>query len=320
VKLFACSIFTLVWAAALYAAPLDRRELPADVKWFLHVDADGGRMSQVGSSVIEATRGDPIVTRSLAKFHEVFNIDPTKDLHAVTVYGTDFTPQAAVLIIRGRLDREKIISLVQGAPEYHMEVYQTHPLFTWNEAGPGQPPHRSTGAIFDSETIIVGPEEAAVKHALDALDKRIPPLTSTDSPLAKAGPEGSIVEGGALGLGMAAGVPLESPVLRQCDYGLMWAGEKDHQVFFGGVAIMSSADVAEKVAAFMQGTKALALLNGSGDDADIGHLLAPMQIRTEDRAVNVSWQMPADKVSEILIGALTKTFGIERAKGPQTKP
>jgi hypothetical protein len=100
----------------------------------------------------------------------------------------------------------------------------------------------------------------------------------------------------------------------------MWAGEKDHQVFFGGVAIMSSADVAEKVAAFIQGTKALALLNGSGDDADIGHLLAPMQVRAEERAVNVSWQMPADKVSEILIGTLNKTFGIERAKEPQTKP
>ena len=124
----------------MYAAPLDRRELPADVKWFLHIDADGGRASQVGRSVIDATRGDPMVTRALAKFHEVFNIDPTKDLHAVTVYGTDFNPQAAVIVFRGRLDREKIISLVQGAPEYRMEVYQTHPLFTWNEAPPGQAP------------------------------------------------------------------------------------------------------------------------------------------------------------------------------------
>lgn len=309
-----CTIFLLLISAApLLSAPLDRKLLPADVKWFVHLDADAGRASTVGQALLRQFRADPGSGLVLAKFREQFNIDPTQDIYGVTVYGTDFTPESGVLIVRGKIDREKVLGMLRGGQDFSSQMHNAHELYSWTDSG-----RRRTGAFFDDRTVLVAQSEALVKRALDVLDGSVSLLAGTQSPLAEPAQAGSMLEAGAIGLADAQELTVQSPVLRQCDYGLFAAGEHAGTAFCHAMTMTRAADVAENVKRLIQGTKALAQLNGG--DSDVAKLLAPLTVTSDNRTVRVDWQMPANEFADLLVGEVRKAVDAGRGKEPETKP
>ena len=307
-----CTIlFSLVCAANLLSAPLDRRHMPADVKWFIHLDADAARISQTGKALIKQMREDPIARQLLTKSKAELHLDPTQDLYGITVYGTELTPDAAVLVVRGRLDHDKLMSLARKGSEFSQQEYHTHSIYSWTDGA-----HRTHGVFAGDQTVIIGRNENAVKRAIDALEGTTAVLGDRKSPLAQEGPSGSIIEAGAEGLADARSITIESPVLRLSEYGTFSAGEHEGVAFCHATDVMRTPAVADNVKTSIQGFRALGQLSG---DADVSTLLAPLKVSSDDRKVQVDWEMPARQFADLLVGQVQKAE-TRPGNGPEAKP
>jgi hypothetical protein len=310
-RLLCTILFSLVCAADLLSAPLNRKQMPADVKWFIHLDADAARISQTGQALIKQMREDPFTRQLLAKSKSELHLDPTQDLYGITVYGTELTPDAAVLVVRARLDHEKLMSLARTGSDFSQQDYHSHTIYSWNDGA-----HRTHGAFIGVETVIIGRNEDSVKRAIDALESSTAVLSNTKSPLAQPGPSGSIIEAGAEGLADARSITIESPVLRLSEYGTFSAGEHEGVAFCHATDVMRTPAVADNVKATITGFRALTQLSG---DPDVNTLLAPLKVSSDDRKVQVDWEMPARQFADLLVGQVQKAE-TRPNNGPETKP
>jgi hypothetical protein len=310
-RLVCTILISLACAANLLSAPLDRRQMPAEVKWFIHLDADAARNSQAGMALIRQLREDLLTRQLLAKSKTELNLDPTQDLNGITVYGTELSPDAGVLVVRAKLDHEKLLSLARAGGEFIAQEYRAHMIYSWTDGT-----HRTYGVFADDQTLIVSRNEEPVKRALDALGGRTPVLADTKSPLAQVGPSGSIIEAGAEGLAEARSITLESPVLRLSEYGIFSAGEHEGMAFCHATDVTRTPAVADNLKATITGFRAFAQLSG---DPDISTLLAPLKVSSDDRKVKIEWQMPAPQFADLLVGQVQKAE-VKQGKGPQTKP
>ena len=310
-RLICTILFSLAFAADLFSAPLNRKQMPADVKWFIHLDAEAARNSYTGQALIRQMRDDPIARQLLAKAKSQLNLDPVQDLYGLTVYGTELTPEAGVLVVRGKLDHERLLSLARTGADFSSEDYRSHVLYSWNDGG-----HRTYGVLVDEQTILIGREPEPVKRALDALDGSTAVLSNMKSPLAQAPPPGSIIEAGAEGLAEARSVTIESPVLRLSEYGVFSAGENAGMAFCHAIDVTRTPAVADNVKAMVNGFRAFAQLSG---DPDVTTLLAPLKVSSDDRKVQIEWQMPARQFADLLVGQVQKAE-VKQSKDPETKP
>ncbi|MDB5292482.1 MAG: hypothetical protein JWL69_3723 [Phycisphaerales bacterium] len=299
----------------LRATALDPRQLPAEACWFIHVDVDAANASAVGKSIRDAWLARPEGSQAIEKAREVIGIDPVHDIHGITVYGTSYAPDNGVAVIRGKVDRQKLVGLIKNMPGYRVETTGSREIHYWTEGGqPGghdadRPAKTSAGAFFGDDTVVIGPGGKPVIAALDVLEGKSPALAK-DSPLAVPATEGSIVQAAAAGLADAKNLPLNSPVLRQCEYGTLSVGEQNGDVFVHGKIVTKSADVASKIRALVEGAKAMAVLQ-SDENFDAAKLLGPLKVVADEKTVNLDWTFPAAEV--------VKCIEAEEAKLPSPK-
>ncbi|MDB5332381.1 MAG: hypothetical protein JWP03_3532 [Phycisphaerales bacterium] len=284
----------------LRATALDPKQLPAEACWYIHVDVDAANASSVSKSIRDAWLARPEGREAIAKVREVIGIDPIRDVHGITVYGTSYAPDAGVVIVRGKVDRAKLLALIKNAPDYRVETAGEREIYLWTEARQGNehdadhPARTSAGAFFGDDMVVIGPGQKPVSAALDVLESKSPGL-GKDSPLAIPAAEGSVIQAAAAGLADAKKLPLNSPVLRQCDYGTLAVGELNGNVFLHGRIVTKSADVASQIRALAEGAKAMAALQ-SNENFDAGRLLAPLKVAADDKTVKLDWSFPAKEV------------------------
>jgi hypothetical protein len=299
-------------ARALWAEPLDRREVPGRAKWVIHLDGDAARSSKVGQAVIGFLRANPASKQALAHAQDFFAMDLTADIRGITAYGEEFSPEACVLIVHGRLNHDRLTMLLHSAPHLQTSSRGGHEICAWTESDPNdpaKPPHESAGALVGDDLAVLGRTPTAVAAALDVIDGRSPQLSGADSPLAQAPGAGTILEAQACGLSSAAVLPAQSPVVRQCESGCLFVGEREGQAFVHAGLVAKTDEVASQVHALAAGAQAMVQLQ-SADNPDVTQLLAPVHVKVEGRAVRVDWQMPADKVLEIVESQLRQHLGV----------
>ncbi|MDB5299543.1 MAG: hypothetical protein JWO87_1206 [Phycisphaerales bacterium] len=300
----------------LRATALDPRQLPGEACWFIHVDVDAANASTVGKSVRDAWLSRPEGHEAIEKAHEVIGIDPVRDVHGITVYGTSYAPDAGVVIVRGKVDRGKLLALIKNMPGYRVEAAGGREIYLWTEGGRhnehdvDHPAKTSAGAFFGDDMVVIGPGPKPVAAALDVLENKSPGLAK-DSPLAIPAAEGSVIQAAAAGLANAKNLPLNSPVLRQCDYGTLAVGEMNGEVFLHGKIVAKSADVASQIRALIEGAKAMAALQ-SNENFDAGRLLAPLKVAADDKTVTLDWTFAAAE--------FVKWIEAEEAKRPASTP
>ena len=110
-----------VWANGIsvaHAAPLDAADVAAGAKWLVHIDFDAARESKLGEHILSQVRKNEHVQKELAKLHDELGIDPQKDLHGATLYGTEFTQHAGVLILYATFDTEKVVGYLRTKPDF----------------------------------------------------------------------------------------------------------------------------------------------------------------------------------------------------------
>lgn len=298
---FLPGLLMLLLASASRAEPLDIRQLPADTTWFIHVDLEAANASTIGKAFRAQFLSLPDAQRCIQQARQALGLDPTRDIRSFTVYGAAYAPDAGVLVVRGKIDRSRLLRLLRGLPGYRQETVRDHELYYWQDkrdAASGSTVRPRVGAFHANDAVVISERQEAVIDALNLLDGKGEPLAAS-SALASAVPPGLVVQAAATGLAEARGLPIQSPILRQCESGALSIGEHGGEAFLHGRIVARSAQTASQIAALIEGARAMAQLQ-SQDDSDAASVLSAVKVNASSNAVAVDWALPGTRVIQIL--------------------
>jgi hypothetical protein len=195
----------IVWAACFgspgRAEPIDWRQISADAKWSAHIDFDAAKAAKTAKQVYEDWLSHGPAQQGLRKIREVAGIDLIEDLRSLTFYGTRFVPQSGVVLVRAKVDRQRLLRFLERDSSHRVDSYRSHKLHTWQHAGPDGDRQTVTGCFHQPELVVIGRNRDEVEAALDVLDGRSSSLAAADGVPDKRAPAGTIFEARARATG-----------------------------------------------------------------------------------------------------------------------
>jgi hypothetical protein len=302
---FLTAIFMLlVVTRILCAEPLDRRQLPPGTAWVVHFDVEAARSSSLVHAMYANWSNQPQVRQAIEKARAATGMDLTREIRSLTLYGLAYSPDQTVLIVRGKVDRPRLEELLKKIPGYRRETLEGYEVHFWTEvAGRGAGKTSRAGAFVRDDTIAISPDAKTLIVALNVLEEKTASL-SADSPLVMEAPEGAILQAAAVGFAEARNLPIQSPILRQCESGAISLGQRDETVIFHGKLVTRSPDVAAQLKIAVDAWRALAMRNVTNTPGaallQSTALLEALKLEQNDKTIEVDWRLPATKLAKIV--------------------
>lgn len=318
------SLVLLSAAGPLWGRPLDRHDVPSGAIWLIHIDVDAANASVLGKGIRELLLSRPETRLALDKARDAIGIDLTRDIQDVTIVGFTFAPGHGLLMVRGKVDRPRVLALIGKSNSFRVRAVEGHEIYSWIDPGPPRradpmtpdgeklaspdgatSPHATShgehwvsGAFSGQDRVILSPNADEVVISLRVLHGDAPALAE-DSPLATVGPRGTILQAGVIGLADAPGLPIESPILRQCEAGSLFIGEDAGDSFFTARVTTRSSQTAQRIKEIVEGARAMAQLQA--DDApQLVRLIEPLQVIVEGQIVTAHWAFASSQLLDII--------------------
>jgi hypothetical protein len=307
-RVLVCLLCALVLGVAsqVCAAPLNSKQVSADAKAVIHMDADALRVSVVvekGYQVCEEKAKQ--FGGQVEELKVLFTIvDPTQDVKGLTFYTTQTKQPGGVIILNAKFSENAIATLteqVKTLPSYAVSDYNSHPLHTWAR-GNGQ---SVFAAYVKPDLLVLGISADEVKAALDVLDGTKPNIVGK-SPLAAEVPAGALVLARVADF-PKEGFPIDSPIIKQSDVLGAVIGENNNEAYLTCEVFAKDAKTADTLKTAVEDALTKALL--ATDDADLANLINAVQVTTNDKEVVVDVRGPADMgwmYFEKLVGEVVK--------------
>lgn len=280
------------------AAPLDRRQVATDAKWLVHLDFDAMRAAKTAQGIQEKWLSGAVARRRLEEVQRTIGMDPLRDLRSITLYGTRFTRSTGVVLVRAKMDRQRLLGLLKHEPSHRITSYGDYELHRWTQNKGKQDEHTVTGCFHGAETLVLGRVAAEVKTALDVLDAKVPHLTEANSLLSEQAPEGTVLQARAAGLA-EADLPVQSPISRQIDGLSLVVGEHEGEVFALARLVAKTNEAAGQIRSVLEGFLALARLQANGEEEAIA-VLEAIQLRVNEKTVTVECRGPHEEVLKLM--------------------
>jgi hypothetical protein len=154
-KLIPC--IALLWvstAATLAAAPFDRQMAPAGAKWFIHFDIEAMLASRVGGTIAtEINKGSS--GAGIEALANLTGVNITKDIRDITLYGMTYDDEAGVVVVRGKLDHGKLITLAKTNSSYKEIKSGNVVVHQWTDEPKAAKPGPTQYAAFPKEDVLV---------------------------------------------------------------------------------------------------------------------------------------------------------------------
>jgi hypothetical protein len=240
----------------------------------------------------------PPVREKIEKIRKKIGLDPTTDLHSITLYGDDLKPDRAVLIVRSQVDRPTLMAFLADQPNYAVEKLGQREMLTWTDRSAGGR-HKVFAAMHGPTQMVFARRAEDLEAALAALEGTRPRLAASAELLRDDTPEGTVLLLRARDLD-AAKVGLKSPILKLSEMLTVLVGERDGQAFIEARLRAKSAEHLREFREVAEGLVALARLLRAEDD-DVLALLEQIEIRTEERTVAARWSGEVDELLPVII-------------------
>ncbi|HEX5220706.1 MAG TPA: hypothetical protein VFZ59_14135 [Verrucomicrobiae bacterium] len=217
---------SLLLAVTATAGPLQQSNVMNDPAWVIHLDLDALRQTSIGKQLLVEME-KPDAQKKFEAFQTVFNLDPRKDLHGVTLYSATKSDADGVALAYADFDAERLIALAQGNKDYEVSAHGTNKIHSWidekKKSRDGEPV-RTYGALYKGKTLILGQRQDRISAALDVLDGKQPNLAASKifAPLGTGG--GVFLTGGARTWELPAN-DLGASVLKQAK--LIWLNAQE---------------------------------------------------------------------------------------------
>lgn len=278
------------------AGPLQRADVIADPVWVLHVDCDALKQTSLGKALL-AELDKPEAQKKFAAMKAVFNVDPRKDLHGVTLYGAAKSEADGVVVAYADFDAARLVTLVEANKDYESTKHGAHTIHSWidekKKEKDGVKP-RTYGAIYKGKVLIIGQKETRVAEALDVMDKSKPNLTtSTQFARLGADTERGFIIGAARKLDLPGNDP-GATVLKQSKAFWLNVGESQGRAEAKLSLEAEDAEVARQMGDVCRGLVAIMTLQK--DKPEAVKLAQGLAISQEERTVSARLSLPAEDV------------------------
>lgn len=286
-------------AAMAQARSVQFKDVPADAAWLAHIDGDAAQSSVVMKKMFdECIQGTKLAER-FDKMKQICGMDPRKDLHGLTLYGTEIARDQGVLIVRAKLDKEALLAKAEKAPDHRTVNYGDHEIHMWTEKKGGH--ERTVAGTFQApDVLVLASSVDLMKTAIDVFDGKVANLQSGQGPLATEVPKGAIFLVRAIGIGKSPAAkkyPLCSELVG-FDYA---EGENDGQ-WHGHITVATENDrIAERVESALKGLRAMFWLHMEGAPK-FQHLLDQVEVGRDGKTVVADFQVPASEVAAAMPG------------------
>jgi hypothetical protein len=301
-----CICGLLAATLAAQSGPLRRADVAAEPSFVLHLDWDGLRPTAVGQYLL-AEMDKPEVQPKVAALQTVFNFDPRKQLHGLTLYSTGKAPEDAVLVAYGEFEPERLITLAKGAKDYQGITYKEHAIHSWvneQKIGSRGTNHRVYAAFQGEQMVILAQKEARVSEALDVLDHKARSLAD-----GTAFPE--LGARGSKGFLQAATRKLDIPdyapdaaLLRMAKTARLEVGEAQGQLRATVNLEAGDEEVSKQMLSVGQGL--VALLKLQQDNPDATKLAQGLSLRQDGTGVAATLALPTAQAIDLLKAGAAK--------------
>ena len=226
----------------------------------------------------------------------LIGMDPRKDLHAVTIYGSQIGKHKGVLIVFAEANRKLLTERVKKARGYESSTHGSYELHSWTHKDRrGERP--VTGAFYKDKAMVFSGSEAEVKAALDVMDGKKPGLTC--KVLAAEAPAGTTVLARVVGISEAE-TSCKSKLAKEIESVGIVMGENKGQSFLHVKVVAESAEVAKQMGRVAEGVRALGVLHAI-DHPKAKQLVEGIKVSVADKMVTVDSSAPAEAVWEHII-------------------
>ena len=296
----ACVCGLLAAAMAAQCAPLRRADVPADPSWVVHVDCDSLKLSAIGQYVLEQME-KPDAQAKVAAFQTIFNIDPRKQLHGLTLYSTGKAPEDGVLLVYADFEAERLVTLAKGAKDYQSVSHKQHTIHSWiNEqkvVGSGGAA-RVYAAIQGERLVMFAQQEARVAQALEVLDKSAPSLAAGKVlPQLGAGGKGIFIQAAARKLDIPDSAP-NAALLRMAKMARLDVGEAAGQLKATLTVESGDEEASKQMVSVGQGL--IALMKLQQDNAGSIKLAEGLSLRQNGTGLEATLAVPTAQAIELM--------------------
>lgn len=296
----ACGAALVAATSGTFANSVQRADLPAEPAWVLHVDLDGLRATTIGQFIMSELE-KPENQDKLAALQTIFNFDPRRQLHGLTLYSNGKTPADGVLLVYADFDADRLTTLAKGANNHQSTMHNQHVIHSWTDEhkhrGDGAKPD-SFGAIYAGRVVVLGQREARVAEALDALDHLVPTLPA-EGPYAHLGAQGThtFIQCAATKLDMHESDP-SAALFKLAKHVSLDVAESDRQLTAILALQAKDEDVAKYMTSVGQGLLALAKLQSGKPEA--AKFLDSLSLTQQEGSVVATLSMPASQAVEMI--------------------
>jgi hypothetical protein len=297
IRSMVCLVFlNAAWMGGLQADSLKPGEVSANAKWAAHLDIENLMSSRLGKLFIDLMEEQGEL-RKIKAFSTVFEFDPLKDLHSVTVYGTSYTKEEGIVLIKGRFDKKKILALAGVEGDYEEIAYQDHTIYKC-----GGKHDRYFGCFYRENLVVASNSQALLQEALGV-------LAQERQSMAEGGrlrglhnlPEGTFFVAAANGFDKLAEKEPEAMMLKKADKIAVTAGEAGGEAFLQATLWTRDDQTAEQVHDVVRGLIAMGLLLGD-QKPEVARLVRSARVTRDGRKIMLRESQPAEVVFKLLSG------------------
>jgi hypothetical protein len=286
-------------AAPLAAAPLaperlDKTCLPADVRWFAHVDLEALARSELYAALSEG--GTLRLEDEVDELAEL-GLDPLKDLTSVTLFCASADDEDGILLLNGNARVDAALEKLKAKDGYRADTLDGRTVHAWGDGGDAWYAAVLRRDGSEERMVVQGHSKRALKAACEVLTGQAKNLAQVAEPRMKAEPApGSIVFVAASEkLSELAGVEVASSLVQLAEDLVLDVGETRGELFATLVIETKDEREARQVQQVLQGAVALVGLM-AGEEPELAEVLQDLtgglRVAARGKTLEAEFRMP----------------------------
>lgn len=288
--LAAAVLLPLLSLAAL-AGPPEPKHLPADAKWYIHLDVDAAKQTVLYQTALEAVRLQFPVDDVLAQVKGAIGVNPLTDIAGITVYNNSFEKDAGAVLIYATVDKDRLMGAIAQNPGHKDVPYGKHLLHSWVDNNDGKTKH---GAFYGDGLIVMGDRDETLKRAIDVLDGGKP----GGSALVKAPAKGAFLTAAA-DLAQSDDHNI-SQLLSNSEAATASAGETEGVFRLSLNLVAKTAEQGAQLKQLLDGVKAFAQLGAGRDLPTAASLVRQVTVGGDGAKITASFEHDAKTLLDTL--------------------
>ncbi|MBM4102471.1 MAG: hypothetical protein FJ263_00265 [Planctomycetes bacterium] len=285
------------------AEPLNKNHISADAKWIFHVDFEAFRATQLGRLVQDDIRQN--WQPKIDALNQLFGSDLTRDITAMTLFGSKAGEENASLLIYGKFNKEKLTALLTLNGSYKKSDYNGSALHHWVD---DRDQKNRVGAFAQDNLIVISRTESNVTSVLDILSGKASSLAQQQAnpivPLTEV-PQAAFVLAAAVGLDELSQDDKNAAILQNSKL-MAFVGSEDQDSVITRLRLETKdTQAAEQIEMVLRGILAFTTLRQK-DNPDIAALIGACKITRDQSMLNVQFQYPSQALMNILKGFAAK--------------